>query len=98
MGWREEYEERQKKLIAEVDALWENGGEEQLAKRFFKNFGCINFVPADVEHELGLARTFHDFHKKLHPEMHQMTETEPYRCYHVSRCKCGFCTACDSSD
>ena len=32
------------------------------------------------------------------PEEHDLHEEDPYRCYHVTKCKCGFQEACDSSD
>lgn len=94
----EEYEERQKKLIAEVDKLIEDCSMEDLEKRFFKNFGCINFRSDEFFHELNLARVFHRFHARLHPELHNLHEETPYNCYHVTKCKCGFCEEYDSGD
>ena len=34
---------------------------------------------------------------KLHPEKHAVATKEPYSCYHVTECTCGFKEACDSS-
>ena len=48
-------------------------------------------------HELGLARLWHAEQLKLHPEKHAITTKEPFRCYHVTECACGFKEACDSS-
>ena len=35
---------------------------------------------------------------KNKPEEHDLHEEDPYRCYHVTKCKRGFQEACDSSD
>ena len=98
MGYREEYEKQQAVLRKELDTLLKTEDQKTLEKRFFKNFGCINFREEEFMHELGLARLFHDWHAKLHPELHDKHEKEPMRCYHVTTCKCGFEEACDSSD
>lgn len=91
-------EAEKKALLAELDQLIEDFTMAELEKRFFKNFGCINFQSDEFMHELKLARAFHDFHKRLHPELHDLHEYEKWRCYHVTTCKCGFEEACDSSD
>lgn len=98
MGWREEQEERNRKIGAELYTLVKSEAEEDLNKRFFKNFGCINFRSEEFFHELFLARAYHAHHAKLHPELHDLHETTPYSCYHVTKCKCGFREECDSGD
>ena len=37
-----------------------------------------------------------EYRNKL--EEHDLHEEDPYCCYHVMKCKCGFQEACDSSD
>ena len=85
-------------LKLELDELKLSSTEEELNRRFFKNFGCINFMSDEFYHELSLARLWHEEQMKLHPEQHKLESTEPYRCYHVTQCKCGYKEACDSSD
>ena len=85
-------------LKMELDELKFHETEEDLNRRFFKNFGCINFQSKEFYHELGLARLWHDEQMKLHPEKHAVTSNEPFRCYHETACTCGFKEACDSSD
>lgn len=91
-------EERARKLDEELEKLKQTVSEEELCKRFFKDFGCINFASDEFIHELSLARRYHAYHLAKHPEAHEMRDYERYRCYHVSECKCGFSEACDSSD
>lgn len=98
MGWREEQEERDRKIKAELYTLVKGEAEEDLNKRFFKNFGCINFRSDEFFHELALARAYHAHHAMLHPDLHAMETTHPYRCYTVCKCKCGFQEEVDSSD
>ena len=97
---QEEYNEAQRKLSNELDQLEASTPEEDLAKRFFKNFGCINFRDDEFFHELNLARMFHARHMKRHPEAHPggIVETTPYTCYHQFTCACGFKEAYDSGD
>ena len=85
-------------LKLELDELKRSSTEEELNRRFFKNFGCINFMSDEFYHELNLARLWHEEQMKLHPEQHKLESSEPYRCYHVTQCKCGYKEACDSSD
>jgi len=103
--YAEWYAKNQARLEAEKKAIEEEMNtliihypQEDLEKRFFKNFGCINSKSNDEMHELKLAREFHERHKKLHPECHDEHEYEKWRCYHVTTCKCGFEEAADSSD
>ena len=84
-------------LKLELDELKLHGTEEDLNRRFLKDFGCINFQSDEFLHELGLARLWHAEQLKLHPDKHAVTTKEPYRCYHVTECTCGFKEACDSS-
>ena len=90
------YDKVQLKL--ELDELKLKNSEEDLNKRFFKKFGCINFQSDEFFHELNLARLWHEEQMKLHPEQHNLIFEEPYRCYHVTKCQCGYSEACDSSD
>ena len=94
------HEAYDRELDAELDKLEAATPEDELAKRFFVNHGCINFQSQEFYHELGLARRFHARHMKRHPEAHPggIVESEPYRCYHQSSCACGFKEAYDSSD
>ena len=85
-------------LKLELNELKLKNTEEELNKRFLKNFGCINFQSDEFFHELGLARLWHAEQRKLHPEKHEVSSKEPYCCYHVTECTCGFREACDSSD
>ena len=55
MGYREEYEAKQHKIETEVRNLMAVEKLEDLDKRFFKNFGCINFISEEVQHEFDLA-------------------------------------------
>ncbi len=93
-----EYRARQRQLNEELDFLESTMAEDQLEKRFLKNFGCINFQNEEFFHELGLARVYHARHMKKYPGMHEVRTHEPYRCYHVTECKCGFAEAYDSGD
>ena len=85
-------------LKHELDELKLSSTEEELNRRFFKNFGCINFISGEAQHEFDLAQMYHKYWEKLIPEFHDTHEEEPMRCYHVTKCKCGFSWACDSSD
>ena len=98
MGWREEYEAKQRKIETEVRNLIAVESLEDLDKRFFKNFGCINFISEEVQHEFDLASKYHEIREAAEPGLHDCHEKEPMRCYHVTTCKCGFSWACDSSD
>ena len=104
MGWKEEYEAEQAKICKEMDeiiAKAKSAGHEALIaldRRFLKNFGCINFKSDAFYHELDLAREYHRRCILEFPEKHQQYEAEPYRCYHVTGCSCGFREECDSSD
>ena len=85
-------------LKMELNELKFHETEVVLNRRFFKNFGCINFQSKEFYHELGLARLWHAEQMKLHPEKHAVVSNEPFRCYHETACTCGFKEACDSSD
>ena len=98
MGWKEEYEAKQRKIEDEVRHLMAVEKLEDLDKRFLRNFGCINFISDKPSHELELAREYHRLMKAAYPKDHDEHEEEPMRCYHVTTCKCGFSWACDSSD
>lgn len=93
-----EQEERQRKIEAELDELERTTSEDDLKKRFFKDFGCINFQSDEFFHELNLARRYHARQEKKHPKEHRLEFTEPFRCYHQTKCTCGYAEACDSSD
>ena len=92
------YEEYHKKIVAEVNALIENVGHAELEKRFFKDYGCINFRDDDYMHEVNLAREYHRQHTELFPHLHDKHEIQPYNCYHQTVCKCGYSEAYDSGD
>ena len=101
--WEEAQKKReahQKAIKAEVEQIIDRNpnGKELLDKRFLRNFGCINFISDEARHELELAREYHRLMKATYPEGHDEHEEEPMRCYHVTKCKCGFQEACDSSD
>lgn len=96
--WKAKYEEEQRKLVAELDELIKSNKPEDLDKRFFKDFGCINFKDAAFCHELGLARLWHSMRHAAHPSQHEMRSYDRWTCYHVTECTCGFAEACDSSD
>ena len=98
MGWKEEYEAKQRKIEAEVSHLMAVEKLEDLDKRFFKNFGCVNFIDEEKQHEFDLASKYHEIREAAEPGLHDTHEEEPMRCYHVTKCKCGFSWACDSSD
>ena len=98
MGWREEHEEKQRQLQAELNELIDTTEKSVLDKRFLRNFGCINFISGEAQHEFDLAQMYHELWEKWIPEFHDTHEEEPMRCYHVTKCKCGFSWACDSSD
>lgn len=100
MGYREEYEAKMKKIRAELEQIIDQNpnGKEDLDKRFLNDFGCINFQSDEFFHELDLAREYHRCMKKAYPEEHEVHGYDPYSCYHVTKCKCGFSEAYDSSD
>ena len=98
MGWKEDYEAKQREIKDEIDALVQVHGEDKLDKRFWKNHGCLNFKTEAEMHEVELARAWHKFRTLAKPEEHNLHEEEPCRCYHVTKCKCGFQEECDSSD
>ena len=98
MGWREEYEAKQRKIETEVRNLMAVERLEDLDKRFFKDFDCINFIDEEKRHEFDLASKYHKIREAAEPGLHDTHEEEPMRCYHVTTCKCGFSWACDSSD
>ena len=102
MSWKEDYEVRQREIKDELDALAQRFGSrdklEELDKRFLKDHGCLNFKTEAEMHEVELARAWHKICMEVDPEEHDLHEEEPYRCYHVTKCKCGFQEACDSSD
>ena len=91
-------EEQRKVLGAEIAELAKACTPEDLDKRFFKDFGCINFRDDEFFHELGLARRWHAMQQAAHPGQHELKQYDKWRCYHVTECKCGFSEACDSSD
>ena len=98
MGYREEYEAKQRKIETEVRNLMAVESLEDLNKQFFKNFGCINFIDEEKQHEFDLACQYHTIREAAEPGLHDTHEEEPMRCYHVTTCKCGFSWACDSGD
>ena len=98
MGWKEDYDDKQRKIKDEIDALVQVYEEDKLDKRFLKNHGCLNFKTEAEMHEVELARAWHKFRTLAKPEEHNLHEEEPCRCYHVTKCKCGFQEECDSSD
>ena len=98
MGWKEDYDAKQREIKDEIDALVQVYGEDKLDKRFLKNHGCLNFKTEAEMHEVELARAWHKFRTLAKPEEHNLHEEEPCRCYHVTKCKCGFQEECDSSD
>ena len=100
MSWKEDYEARQRAVKEELDVLVREymNKPEELDMRFLKNHGCLNFKTEAEMHEVELARAWHKICMEVDPEEHDLHEEEPYRCYHVTKCKCGFQEACDSSD
>ena len=98
MGWKEDYDAKQREIKDEINALVQVYGEDKLDKRFLKNYGCLNFKTEAEMHEVELARAWHKFRTLAKPEEHNLHEEEPCRCYHVTKCKCGFQEECDSSD
>ena len=98
MSWKEEYEAKQRKIETEVRNLMAAERLEDLDKRFFKDFDCINFINEEKQHEFDLACKYHEIREAAEPRLHDCHEKETMRCYHVTKCKCGFSWACDSSD
>ena len=98
MSWKEKYEAKQRKIETEVRNLMAVERLEDLDKRFFKDFDCINFIDEEKQHEFDLACQYHTIREAAEPGLHDTHEEEPMRCYHVTKCKCGFSWACDSSD
>lgn len=100
MGRKEDYETRQQVIKDEIDVLAQIHRDklEELDKRFLKNHGCLNCKSEAEIHEVELARAWHKLRALAKPEDHDLHEEEPYRCYHVTKCKCGFQETCDSSD
>ena len=92
------YREQLLKIQLELCELHNSCTKQQLDDRFLKNFGCINFKSDDFIHELDLAREYHRQLIEKYPNEHRLTLHQPYRCYTVTSCKCGFSEACDSSD
>ena len=97
-SWRLEYEELQRRLKSEIDELKAHHTKEELDKRFFINFGCINFCSVERGHEIALALIYHSMRMAENPSAHKITDSEPYSCYHLTKCTCGYSEACDSSD
>ncbi len=98
MTWLEEYNTEKKRINDTIDFLLKTNGVEDLKKRFFKDFGCLNGLGEDSMAEFMLARNFHARIAKLNPELHDEHETTRGRCYHVVSCKCGYSEECDSGD
>lgn len=93
-------EELEKAIEDEVTSLMNTTSAEDLKKRFLRNFGCINFKGNDFYYELTLARAYHArlCNDPAHKDEHKHFSYEPYRCYHVTGCSCGFQEECDSGD
>lgn len=104
MDWKDvhftgmSWEQIVKTVSDEVDRLMATCSEDELAKRFFKHFGCINFKDEKFTKELYLAREFHKRHMAAHPAQHDLRCYDKWRCYEVTECTCGFNEECDSSD
>lgn len=93
-------EELDQAIEDEVTSLMNTMSVEDLKKRFLRNFGCINFKGTEFCYELALARAYHDrlCNDPAHKDEHQRFSREPYRCYTITGCSCGYSEACDSSD
>ena len=85
-SWRQEYEERQRALESEVNELKAHYTKDELDKRFFINFGCINFCSEERGHEIALARIYHFMCMAENPSAHKITDSEAYSCYHLTKC------------
>ena len=93
-------EELNQAIEDEVTSLMNTTSAEDLKKRFLRNFGCINFQGTEFCYELALARAYHTrlCNDPAHKDEHKWFSREPYRCYYVTGCSCGFQEECDSSD
>lgn len=93
-------EELDQAIEDEVTSLMNTTSAEDLKKRFLRNFGCINFQGTEFSYELALARAYHArlCNDPAHKDEHKPFSREPYRCYHVTGCSCGFQEECDSGD
>lgn len=93
-----DWEKHMKEIKDEVTALAKVTKKADLEKRFFRDFGCINFLDDAAMHEVELASEYHRRHMKVLPELHDEHVETPWRSYEKTVCKCGFSKACDSSD
>lgn len=96
--WKQKYDERCKKLDAELDKLQATVNKEDLDKRFLKNFSCINFIDDKAQWEFDLAKRYHGRLEKAEPAKHDCRTRETFRSYEETKCPCGFEYAVDSSD
>lgn len=96
--WQKEYEEKCKKLDAELDKLQAAKSKEELDTRFLKDFKCINFIDDRAQHEFDLAKRYHERVEHVEPAAHDVKTKETFRNYEETKCPCGFAFAIDSSD
>lgn len=97
-SWEQKHIERQKKLDAELDKLQATASNDDLDKRFLKDFGCVNFIDDKAQWEFDLARQYHKRLEKAEPAKHDCRTRETFRSYEETKCPCGFKFAMDSSD
>lgn len=96
--WQKKYEEKCKRLDAELDKLQAAKSKDELDKRFLKDFSCINFIDDKAQHEFDLAKRYHERAEKAEPNAHECRTRETFRSYEETKCPCGFAFAVDSSD
>ena len=63
----------------------------------FVNWGTLNGHSKEKGNQFLEAQKVHTEDKKDNPEAHEMSGSEPVRCWHSASCSCGFSYDYDSS-
>jgi len=95
--WYEQHKKRVAERKEKAKKLYSELSREEVMK-YFKDYGCSNEFSDEKSAACNLAWELHELDMAAHPEDHKVVNTEPYRCYHKTSCKCGMASACDSSD
>ena len=97
----EDPEAVRKSIIKESEDAADAEGEitDTVRRKWFIEYGMMNDWDDEIRRKQHIASILHERDMAAHPEMHKITKTDDnVRCWHSTRCICGYGYGCDTSD
>ena len=89
---------RDKVIDGVVNYLLKHNSLEDLAEKWFIDYGTANGWGWKTSFKYSIASKLHEIHKKKYPDEHEQDRVDTVRGWHEDNCSCGFCSSSDSSD